>query len=64
MFSPPPGLFHIVVLRTQGGHKGGRNGAVNNLFGGLVRCGQCGFAIKSIDKGKPPKGNSTLSATP
>lgn len=37
---------------------GGRNGKVNNLFGGIAKCGYCGAPMQFINKGK--KGSKFL----
>lgn len=46
--------------RDTKGNAGGRNGPVNNLFGHIARCGNCGGPMAFVQKGKPPKGNSYL----
>jgi len=42
------------------GNAGGRNGPVNNLFGHIAKCGECGSPMAYINKGASPKGGSYL----
>jgi DNA invertase Pin-like site-specific DNA recombinase len=54
-------LFYKVQEQlARMGVKGGRNGAISNLFGHLAKCGYCGSAMRLVNKGKPPKGGKYL----
>ncbi|MBA7551796.1 hypothetical protein ES705_44345 [subsurface metagenome] len=41
-------------------YAGGRNDKMNNLFGHLAICINCGYPMQLLNKGKPPKGGLRL----
>lgn len=54
-------LFYAVQDQLeQNQKKGGRNGAVSNLFGHIAKCGYCGAPMAFINKGPAPKGGTYL----
>ena len=55
-------LFYQVQERLKRKRAvGGKAGKVNNLFGGVAKCGYCGSSMQFIDKGRPPKGGRYLT---
>lgn len=54
-------LFYSVQAQLQQNQKkGGRNGAISNLFGHIAKCGYCGSSMQFINKGPSPKGGTYL----